>query len=457
VTLSVAGDADASLLAPPDPGLGRLVRLAEVVFGLALALPLAAWALVGGYSRYTADDFCWAGILRAEGFLKANVHYYTIYSPRYTFTFLVNLAELSGPAIVPALPLTALLVWLASLTWTLAQFGMPWLRSLLLAEVAAVATLQTAPDLPQSFYWQTGLLTYLLPLVVATLLIGWLRLGIQHWWAWAATGVITFLAGGLSETYLIPQNVALTLALLVALACRTRRMHLVAALTGGVLALLVILAAPATAGRVQGTPADLWLTLSASVATAYFQVFRLGRFFPLTVLLCLVTPVLVLRVGSRIQLKWFALVTLAVLITLPFCYFPSFYAQNGNPPARALIVPGAMLIGYLLFAGYTLRGLLGVIEVPERGRAAALAVLALLPVIAAATTLPDQVSAARYAALFDAEEQQILASRDAGETNLIVPPLPPNLGEDFVTADRNNWFNQCVARYYDLTSIAIPG
>jgi hypothetical protein len=427
------------------------------MFGVAMALPLVAWAVVGGYSRYTADDFCWAGILRTEGFLSANVHYYTIYSPRYTFTFLVNVAELSGPAIVPALPVIALLVWLGTLTWTLARFGIPSLRSLLLAEVAAVATLQSAPDLPQSFYWQTGLLTYVLPLILATLLIGWLRLDIQRWWAWAVTGAITFLAGGLSETYLIPQNVALTLALLAALACRTRRGHLLAALAGGVLALLVIVVAPATAGRVQGTPANLWLTLSASVATAYVQVFRLARFFPLTALLCVAAPVLVLNVASRIQFKWFALVTLAVLITLPFCYFPSFYAQNGNPPARALIVPGALLIGYLLFVGYALRGRLGSVAIPERGRAAALAVLAVVPVIAAAMTLPDQATAARYAELFDAEEQQILASRNAGETNVIVTPLPTNLGEDFVTADRNNWFNQCVARYYDLTSIATPG
>ena len=45
----------------------------------------------------------------------------------------------------------------------------------------------------------------------------------------------------------------------------------------------------------------------------------------------------------------------AVIITLPFCYFPSFYAQNGNPPARSLIVPGAILIGYLLFLGTAMR------------------------------------------------------------------------------------------------------
>ena len=49
------------------------------------------------------------------------------------------------------------------------------MTSLLKYALAAVATLQTAPDLPQSLYWQTGMLTYLLPLVLATFLLGWIR------------------------------------------------------------------------------------------------------------------------------------------------------------------------------------------------------------------------------------------------------------------------------------------
>ncbi len=434
-----------------------LVLWAERAFGLALGLPLLVWSVVGGYSRYTADDFCWAGILRMEGFLSANVHYYTIYSPRYTFTFLVNLAESVGPAIVPALPVAGIVTWLAALTWTFVQFKAPPWRGLLLAEVAAVATLQTAPDLPQSLYWQTGLLTYLLPLIMATFLIGWVRLGIQRWWAWMLSGAVTFLAGGLSETYLIPQNVAVTLALLAACAFGTRRAHLLAAFAGGVLALLVIVVAPATATRVHGTPADLGLTLSASAATAYMQAYRLLRFFPFTVLVCVAAPVVVLRDSHRIAIKWFVLVSLAVLVTLPFCYFPSFYAQNGNPPARSLIVPGALLIGYLLFSGYALRGVAAPLFSADWVRAAALAGMAVLPILVAGMTLPEQAAASRYAALFDAEDQQIRARRDAGETDLTVAPLPPNFGEDFVTTNRNDWFNGCVARYYGVDSIAIPG
>jgi len=148
----------------------RTVAL-PAILGAALAVPLAVYASIGAFSRYTADDFCWAGTLRAEGFFNAQVFYYTVYSPRYAFTFLVNLVELAGPAIVPALPAAAILVWLAVLTWTFTQFGVEKFRALVLAELAAFAALQTAPDLAQSLYWQTGMLTYLSPLVLATVYV----------------------------------------------------------------------------------------------------------------------------------------------------------------------------------------------------------------------------------------------------------------------------------------------
>jgi hypothetical protein len=238
----------------------------------------------------------------------------------------------------------------------------------------------------------------------------------------------------------------------VAVALRSNRSpHIAAALAGGVLALLLILAAPSTASRVGGPPADLWLALSASVATGAFQFVRLARYFPLTILLCIAVPAVLVARPCGIERRWLLILTAIAAITLPFCYFPSFYAQNGNPPARSLIVPGAILIGYLLFLGTAID-----VRVDEARRAVALGALALVPLSTAIVTLPDIQAAARYAALFDAEEQQIRASRDAGQQDITIPPLPTNLGEDFVTSDRRYWFNVCVARYYAVRSIATP-
>src|SRR4030081_1344063 len=99
----------------------RLRHNVQLVVRSAMALPLLVYAVIGSFARYTADDYCWAGVLRTEGFFRAQLLWYTQYSPRYAFTFLVNLAELAGPAIVPALPAAAIVVWLATLTWTFVQ------------------------------------------------------------------------------------------------------------------------------------------------------------------------------------------------------------------------------------------------------------------------------------------------------------------------------------------------
>src|SRR5947207_14004996 len=137
-------------------------RRVAIAVGGAIALPLAVYAWIGSFARYTADDFCWAGVLRTEGFFNAQVAWYTAYSPRYAFTFLVTLVELAGPAIVPALPALAIVLWVATLTWSLRQFDIRLasqprgVSAFVLAELAALATLHTAPDLPQSLYWQAG-------------------------------------------------------------------------------------------------------------------------------------------------------------------------------------------------------------------------------------------------------------------------------------------------------------
>jgi hypothetical protein len=436
------------------------------------------YASVGSFARYTADDFCWAGVLREQGFWQAQVSWYVNYSPRYAFTFLVNLVELAGPSIVPVLPTVAIGVWLVTLTWTLYQLGTRLgglsrvVSALLVAEMVELATFQTAPDIAQSLYWQTGMLTYVLPLILATFLIGWIARGTAlgaGWGSWVVCGLLTFVAGGLSETYLIPQNVAVTLALIGALAlvfhgpaherpvARAAVPHLAGAVAGGVLALLVILVAPATAYRVAGTPADLWLASAASMATAAYQAGRLVRYFGPVLGLCLAAPAVVglgrgEGIGSRRQL---VVVTAVLAVVVPFCYFPSFYAQNGNPPARSLIVPGSLLIGYAVYVGLLLRA------VPRRVPAvlvgAALAVLAIIPLGVAATTLPERAIAAQHAALWDAEDQLIRASHAAGVLDVVVPPLPPYLGEKFVTPDAGDWFNVCVARYYDVRSIAATG
>src|SRR5207237_755797 len=144
-----------------------------------------------------------------SGFLNTQAILYTGWSGRFTATLLVTLSELVGPAAVPLLPSLALLVWLVATTWaigTLAnafrwQVQLP--RSAVMAVLLVYATLQTTADMPQVLYWQTGMLTYLLPLLLTTVYVGWVarfvgsQAAARRPLATAGTCcVLAFLAGG---------------------------------------------------------------------------------------------------------------------------------------------------------------------------------------------------------------------------------------------------------------------
>src|SRR5262249_28667077 len=148
---------------------------------------------------------------------------------------------------VPILPTAAMIGWWLALTWMLRQFSnlIPRLRSLLaaglIAEVIVFATLSTAPDLPQSLYWQTGMLTYLFPLILLALYVGWVQRqvagalegrGLAPWTLVISAG-IPFIAGGMSETYLALQGMLLFVGVVACFvfrspAARAARPHLIA-------------------------------------------------------------------------------------------------------------------------------------------------------------------------------------------------------------------------------------
>jgi hypothetical protein len=94
------------------------------------------------------------------------------------------------------------------------------------------------------------------------------------------------------------------------------------------------------------------------------------------------------------------------------------------------------------------------------GWAALLALVVLLalgPLLTARDMLAHIEPARAYAAAWDQLDREVRAERTQGVLDVTVRPLPStglirNL--DFVGPDRHDWFNGCVARYYDVNTIA---
>jgi hypothetical protein len=357
-----------------------------------LAVPLVALAGAGLFSRYAADDYCTAGQIQMAGFLDAQSRLYVGWSGRFAATFLITLLELIGPTVVPFLPGLALLAWLAAAALATREvletlgWQLPVVSVVLMAAVVVFATLSTTADLPQVLYWQTGLVTYLSPLVIGTLHVAWVThiasaraYGIPWPLALGASFALAFAAGGTSETFAAAQVTALVLAVAIA-----------------------------------------WLAgLLAS-----------------------------------------GLVILAGML-------PAFYALGSNPPGRAQVIPQFVLVcgvAILSWISGTMIGgrLRSKMSDSRFGWAAAgvlVVVLALGPLFSATQVFAEVSTARAYAAAWDQVDREVRADRSQGVLDVTVEPLPStgtvqNL--QFVGADRSDWFNDCVARYYRVSSIAVP-
>jgi Family of unknown function (DUF6056) len=458
-------------------------RLLAVIVGA----PLAAYAYLGLFSRYAADDFCTAGQVATRGLVGLELQLYEAWSGRFAFTFIVGLVELIGAGAARVLPALAILAWVAALTWAISRLGrlLGWqdavIQALLVAELIVLATLASTPDVGQSLYWQTGMLTYLAPLVVlacwVALVTGRVRAVGAGPGALLASGALAFVAAGTSETYVAAQVAGLVLAGglgAIALPAPARRVFLplvAAGLAGSLLAFSIVVLAPGNAVRGGGARPSWAYVASAALDDARQFVHDFYRFSTLQAAITFSVPFgLALfappRTPGRAQLGralgWGALVGLAGLVEVVVCLTPSFYALSAPEPGRARIIPQLVLVCLTALAGY-LAGVSFLLLWPRlvvqlRPVVAAVVALTLVsPALITRDVLAEVGEARAYAQRWDGIDAQVRADHAAGLQDVVVRPLAPTgtvRGMDFVGPNPADWLNQCVARYYGIRSIA---
>lgn len=467
------------------------------IMAAAVALPVIWASYLGSFSRYLADDFCTAGTLREMGFSGSQVYWYQSWSGRFSFTFLVSLTHLAGPRLTPWLPgiflvvaLGALMLLMLRLSGLLRMRG-SWLAAFVLAATCLVAMLAAAPNLYQAVLWQTGLITYGVPLAILA--------GYAAWLLWLTSispiptrraalllvsGVIPFIAGGFSETFVSVQTAGLIVAIgatLLFLRGERRRwlaQALGCGLAGSLLALTLVALAPGNAVR-QGLmpePPGLMLLLQRTWHDAYVFGVRMLRgsawslFAPFVVAFGLSVDGLRaedIDSGGRWRgfLTWLAGlmgVSLAALAMLLATMAPSEYALSAYPDGRVMItgvfvVVMAAGLGGVFFAGLTRRllplGRKGSAVLRALSSAAAATLLAVLVVVSmqrAAVYLGD---AQGFAAAWDSRDRAIHAALARGENEIPVASLTHMAGLAEVSRDPNDWVNRCLADAYGLKRV----
>src|SRR5712671_3054432 len=162
------------------------ITLFQYALIIVFLVALFAFADVGRFTRYMADDYCLAAIVHTSGFIKPQIGLYMGWTGRYSYNFLMSLAELIGPATVPIGPALGIVCWLVAAVWSLyqiaatTQWQSPLLTSWTIAALIIFAMLNSTNNIAQSFYWQGGLVNFAAPLILLTTYAGIVSYGIRR-------------------------------------------------------------------------------------------------------------------------------------------------------------------------------------------------------------------------------------------------------------------------------------
>ena len=456
-----------------------------------MAVPLLGHAYLGTFSRYLADDYCTTGTLRELGFFGSQLQWYRTWSGRFSFTFVVNLFEVIGPWIVPFLTVLVLLIWLAGLTQLIRRLpgrigGSGTRRSaMLLGMVVLFGTLAGTPDVYQSLYWMTGMVTYSLPLVLVTFYAAWLI----KWancnnslWIVLLSGIFSLAMGGFSETYVTTQTTILAVAVGIMLLRRkdpnrgNKLALLGSGLVGSLLALVVIVAAPGNQTRIELMPeqADFISIVVQSIYDTYLFVrITISESWQILALVVLLPLVLTAFADSeafnapertrsfRRSLFRLSVVGIVASLAMVASVFPSEYATATYPAERALITPGYIMTLALAFGGTEI-GFAIRLFIRQFSRlrilqiAASIVLLSLLGfnVLTSLGYRQAQYPRARkFAASWDDRDDEIRKAVARGDEDLAVRSLAHMAGLAEVEADADTWINRCISQSYGLRSV----
>jgi hypothetical protein len=382
--------------------------------------------------------------------------------------------------------------WLAALALFFHRLGrsvtvhMAPLAALAVAAGIVLAVLDGTPNVYQSLYWQTGMLTYVFPLILLVGLGAWLLWRARRDTPVASTGsclavgLFTLVAGGFSETVGVLQLAVLGLALIAVLAAGgTRRKALFAwvasALVGACRAVLLMYFAPGTQIRraLVSDPVSMPELAGRLIQDGRIFLSRTVRKIPAGLALAVVLPMATAMhwrkpdpsAGSAPRPETRSL--LIALLILPFLVAglmlvtmaPYEFTVSDYPDARVLVTSLFVLVAGLSAWGFLLGAVLGRITGRVAASAAVVAGLAILVLLLtsiplatgrALSRLPD---VQQFAVDWGSRDQALESAAARGVESTRAASLPHMGGLAEIGYDPEEWVNRCVAQAYGLKEV----
>lgn len=438
----------------------RSVRVAAFAVTVAIAVALAALAWRGWYTRYIRDDFCTAATTIRHGVVAALTEPYLTWSGRFSYYPIKALLELIGDETARIVPAALIVAFAATALLTVRRILQP--ESLPLAMLFALVLVFAAYDatpillgLGGPLVWETGAITYNLPVILFTLWLGFLDGRGSLRARCAASAALMFVAGGLSETSLAAQAALTGGACVLALLLRARDRAWIAAsgVVATVAALVIVAAAPGNIERMSAPSVPPQHSLVTAVLRAiefsYYYIGSYAMFEGAALLLVIATGLvaggLIPRFRPAIAIG-FGVVAIGAYVV---SFVPAAWMLSASPPDRALHVTNYFLVlalgAFSVAAGRAIAA-----SRPPFVPAAAkvLLVLSFIPVAATLETIDTIPDARRTAAEIDRITG--IFERSAGRHVVIRSHWAE--ATKFMGPKPTDWENVCLCRYYGTRS-----
>lgn len=467
----------------------------QAALALSLAALLGSYAFLGMYARYEADDFCASVSPWTGGLWDVERYMYMNWSGRFSsvaaFWFLYRLGSVS----VQFLPAAVIVAWLGLTYWMVGQLpstlGLGSSRGvrIVCAEALVALALVLNGGRGQTLYWVNGMVPYLLPLLLFTILAGLVCRVCKGSGRRAESAVVvlfgffvSFVAAGFSETYLVLQ---LCLGVIALLGFSMRgglekwkagMLAVSVDILGTLTAAAISFSAPGnqtrfnvSPGHEHGVPFYLLETLKADALLSVLVV------VPLILAMGIAAGVPALLatdevrakgsgpgVAIHVSRKWFFYAGLSTPAVIYVVLFPSVSSYASLPPARVLTVSQFVYVcGLVVWICVASRRVQSVKRggVPTghhsslRGWTAVVIIAVVSALGAAAINLQQLPGWEAYASGWDARNVQVLHAKQSHLRDVVVLRLRDPSGVQSAGPNPHFWVNVCTAEYYGLSSL----
>ncbi len=473
-------------------------RAAGAVTVATEALGLGAFFYLATFTRYMADDFCEIVTLRRGSALSVAYQIYMFgnyrSSNRFSKLLLVSWSALLGRHDVQLLPIVMIILWLLGLTWIIYEvrkmidLQQPVVVDLFIAISLVFFSILQAPNLLQTFFWRSSSIVHFLPLVLFSLLTGFILFQIRSargnspaLWVSVAVFLVAFVVGGSGETPTILMVAVYALLLLFfwqrqGLERRPGLILFGSAFVGTFLALCALFLAPSNISRGKTSLLVLPLAIAKSLKFAFDFIWDTLLILPIPTLVVVILSGLLffclyikpnqqalLPAQKKRVAMALVLVPLLSYLFIAVSFMPSAYAQS-YPIERARFIGRFLMTAALFFEG----ALLGVwfaqlktflsyrhILFPVAGFF--LLVVGFYPLRGGLWLWNNVESYRTWASSQDERQREIYRMAESGEQDPVVEWFPNRAGVKDIDSSAAHWMNKCVANYYGFNTIrSIP-